>query len=168
MRAIDLHGQGEHPLLCPGRGRHCLRPPRIGIEVVLRIARRPVDVHGALVALRAGDDIGRAIAIEVGEDGIFDRAGAADGDGRPGLGHLARPGVQAHAHRAALLPAGHNVHAVIAVDIGQAHPVRAALAGRGVGRVDDVARPGRSVVCECCGRRRPDHESQSAEQPHPV
>ena len=138
--AVDIHGEGEHPHLESGGGGDGLGDPGLGIEIA-GLIRSPVDVDGAIFAFGGGDDVELAIVIEVGEDGIFDALGVADGDGGPRGFGLFGAGVEVDADGAAFFPACCDIHEAIVIGIGEADAVGPAFTGGYIGAVDGMAFP---------------------------
>jgi hypothetical protein len=85
-----------------------------------------VDAGGLLVFASA-DDVGAAITIEIGEDGVFggtDLADSGEWPGGEGADLFARR-VVVDADGAALFPTGGDVGKAVAIDVGQADAVGA-------------------------------------------
>ena len=98
-----------------------------------------MDKNLARFSFAGVDDIEAAVAIEVGENGVFRVRGASDRDFGPRLAHAGESGVNVDARRAVLLPRGGDVGQTVTVDVGEFRAV-----GARTFVVDHVQAPRRS------------------------
>jgi len=132
---VDVEGEREHPHLAARCGQR-LRAPGGRVQDACEVGGCPVHPDAADVPFRAADDVHAAVAVEVDEDRIFDRAGGPGGDGRPGLSDTVVSGMEVKSRHAPLLPSRRDVGKAVAVTVGEAYAV-----GAGGRAVDGVARP---------------------------